>query len=232
MSTDIEILYKDKDIAVIKKPVGMPSQKDPTGDADALSGTSAILASSGECPELFLIHRLDRGVGGLLVFARNKKTAAALSALVAERKMKKEYLAVARGEVSGGEYRDYLYKDAKQGKSFVTDRMRKGVKEAVLYAEPIETGTAGSGIATLVHISLGTGRHHQIRVQLSSRKNPLIGDKKYGDSDRIAHTPSLFAAKLSFSLFGREYSFEALPDGSAYPWREFDYFKEKEDIKP
>lgn len=225
MITDIKVIYKDKNFIVINKPVGMPSQSDPTGDADALSLTSALLASSGERPELYLLHRLDRGVGGVMMFARNKKAAAEVSELIAQRKVEKEYIAVAVGNAIAGEYRDLLYKDARQGKSFVVGNQRSGVKEAVLFATVLENKKIERGDVTLLKLSLCTGRHHQIRVQTSSRGTPLLGDKKYGDSDRRTRYPSLFATRVSFVLAGRSYEFCAYPDVSAYPWCEMDSLK-------
>ena len=110
----------------------MPSQSDPSGDKDAMTLTSELLRSEGSNPSLFLIHRLDRVVGGLMVFARTKEAAALLSSAVAERDMTKEYFAVVPGSPEGGVMEDYLYKDANLGKAFVTDRKRNGVKEARL----------------------------------------------------------------------------------------------------
>ena len=222
--SDIKIIYKDKDLIAIIKPVGMPSQADPTGDADALTSTSAFLASQNEASELFLLHRLDRGVGGVLIFARNKKAAAAVSEIFAQRLAEKEYFAAVRGECEGGVYRDLLYKDAKQGKSFVVKSMRSGVREAELSADPISSAALDGKDMTLMRVSLKTGRHHQIRVQFSSRRHPLVGDKKYGDSDARTRFPALFATSLRFSLGGRDYRFDAVPDASAYPWCHFQYF--------
>ena len=221
----MNILFKDENLIAIEKPVGMPSQKDPTGDADALSETSAFLASLGEKSELFLLHRLDRGVGGVLVFARNKRSAAAVSEIIAKREMEKTYLAVVRGECEGGTYRDLLYKDAAQGKSFVARSMRKGVKEAELFAEPIEITEASGKKMSLMRVLLKTGRHHQIRVQFSSRSYPLIGDKKYGDTDVNTRAPSLFATSVSFKIGKREYAFSAKPDINSYPWCLFESLK-------
>ena len=225
MIADIKVIYKDKNLIAINKPVGMPSQSDPTGDADALSLTSALLASMEERAELYLLHRLDRGVGGVLVFARNKKTAADVSALIAERKVEKEYIAIARGCAAEGEYRDLLYKDARQGKSFVASRVRSGVKEALLYAKVLERKTIERGEVTLLKLSLFTGRHHQIRVQTSTRGTPLLGDKKYGDNDRLTRYPALFATKVAFTLGAEKYEFSASVDAGAYPWCEMDTLK-------
>ena len=166
----IEIVSKNADYIIINKPAGMPSQSDPGGDLDAMSATSSLLSDMGEREELFLIHRLDRVVGGLLVFARNKKTAAYLSTLVADRKIEKIYLAVVDGVAEGGVMKDYIYKDASIGKAFVTERARSGVKSAELEYETLATREIEGRSLSLVKIRLKTGRFHQIRAQFSSRK--------------------------------------------------------------
>ena len=218
----IDIITKTKDYVIINKPVGIPSQSDLSGDKDAMSISSEMLRAAGETDTLFLIHRLDRVVGGLIVFARNKKSAAELSRLVAEHSMTKEYFAVCEGVAEGGLMRDYIYKDASLGKAFVTDRKRSGVKEAELEYELIDSVNIESRSISLVRVRLRTGRFHQIRAQFSSRKMPLIGDKKYGSRDFNAKTPSLFATRLSFNLYGREVSAEALPNIKEYPWSLFE----------
>lgn len=218
---EIVTVYKSNDIIIVVKPVGIPSQSDPTGTPDLMTETSGSLAALGEKSELWLIHRLDRNVGGLIVFARNKKSASELSRLVAAGEIEKKYFAVSEGEVAEGEYRDYLYKDAVSGKSYPVKSARKGAKEAILFAKPL----AFEDGKTLLDITLVTGRFHQIRAQLSSRKNPLVGDKKYGSRDGIAKTPALFSYSLSFTLFGKRISATAMPQQDKYPWSLFDLKK-------
>ena len=213
----MDIIFKNKDFLVVNKPPLIPSQKDPSGDVDAMSLASEALKASGENDKLWLVHRLDRVVGGLLVFARNQKTAAELSKMVANSDLFKGYLAVVEGEASGGELFDYLYKDSMISKAYAVKTERKGAKEARLSYEPISFKEG----KTFVKIELKTGRFHQIRAQFSSRKMPLVGDKKYGSRDGKSKNPALFAYKLSFSLFGKDYSFEACPDFSTYPWNLF-----------
>ena len=224
----MEILYKDKNIVAVYKPAGIPSQPDPSGDADAMTLCSELLEKSGDKnTELYLIHRLDRVVGGILVFARTKACAADLSSIISDRRVKKEYLAVIDGEADGGILTDFLYKDARAGKAFVVDRKRAGVKEASLEYSALSKLKTDNGIKTLVKIELHTGRFHQIRAQFSARKTPLVGDKKYGSKDALAHMPSLFCIGLSFELFGKEISVSAYPDTETYPWGRF-YEKIKE----
>lgn len=215
------IVLKLRDFVVVNKPVGMPSQSDPSGDKDAMTLTAELLRENGEKHNLFLIHRLDRVVGGLMVFARSKEAAAALSAAVAERDMTKEYFAVVPGHPEGGVMEDYIYKDATLGKAFVTDRKRNGVKEARLEYSVCKTVSTEKGEISLVRVKLGTGRFHQIRCQFAARKIPLIGDKKYGSRDFLAKTPSLFASHLSFEYKGEVVDTFALPDLAKYPWSLF-----------
>ena len=221
----IEIIKKTTDYVIIYKPQGVPSQSDPTGDKDAMTECSEILRSLGEKDSLYLIHRLDRVVGGLIVFARNKQTAAVLSSLVAERLLEKEYYAVVEGTPEGGILKDYIYKDSTSGKAFVTDRKRVGVKEAELEYKTLSTADFDNRKLSLVKIRLKTGRFHQIRVQFASRKMPLIGDKKYGSKDFKAKMPSLFAAALAFDFKGKRVLANTLPRIDEYPWSLFD--KEK-----
>lgn len=218
----IEIIDKTKDYVIIYKPSGIPSQSDPSGDKDAMTFCAELLRGLGESDSLFLIHRLDRVVGGLIVFARNKKSAAALSAIVAEHRLTKEYFAVVEGIAEGGIMKDYLYKDATLGKAFVTDRKRAGVKAAELAYSTLDSVKTGDRELSLVKISLKTGRFHQIRAQFASRKMPLIGDKKYGSRDFLAKSPTLFATRLAFELDGKKVDVSRSPDLTQYPWSLFE----------
>ena len=213
----MEFVYRNKNFLVVNKPPLVPSQRDLSKDDDAMTLASSMLEALGEDGRLWLVHRLDRVVGGLLVFARNQKTAAELSRLAASGGLSKGYLAVVEGEALGGELFDYIYKDSMTGKAYVAKSERKGTKAATLSYTPIKLSDG----KTLVDIDLKTGRFHQIRVQFSSRKMPLVGDKKYGSRDVMSKHPALFAYKLAFSLFGEEYSFKRLPDLALYPWNIF-----------
>ena len=217
----MEILFKNKDIVLINKPVGVPSQSDTTGDEDAMTITSRKLESMGERSELWLVHRLDRVVGGLIVFARSRNAARELSLLVSQNLINKEYLAVTEGYGEGGVLVDYLYKDTKLGKAFVTNAPRKNVKRAELEYKPLETKRIEDRTVTLVEVKLLTGRFHQIRAQFASRKMSLLGDGKYGNKDNKASAPALFSHRLSFILNGIEYDFKKEPDTELYPWNLF-----------
>lgn len=192
----MEILYSDKDLAVCIKPVGLDSETEvPNTIRETLGG------------EVFPIHRLDKNVGGVMVYARNKKAAASLSKLVQEGKMVKEYLAYVHGcPPDAGLWEDLLWKDSAKNKVFVVKRQRSGVKKAKLEYQTLRTGEN-----SLVRIRLHTGRSHQIRVQFSSRGYPLIGDHKYGSRDERT-TPMLFSCCITFPWNGKEREFEAMPE--------------------
>ena len=214
----MQILYKSKNFVIINKPAGIPSQADLSGDEDALALTERALKEQGEAnTKLFLVHRLDRVVGGVLAFARNADAAHALSEIISSDGFVKEYFAVTEGEANGGVLTDYLYKDARLSRAFIVDKKRVGAKYAELSYEPLERNPKH----TLVKVRLSTGRFHQIRAQLASRALPLVGDKKYGSRDARAHAPALFSANIFFECLGERVFASAMPDITAYPWCEF-----------
>ena len=192
----MEILFSDKSIAVAVKPVGLDSEQEmPQALKEALGG------------EIFPLHRLDKNVGGVMVYARTKEAAARFSRLIQENKLVKEYVALVHGTPpESGDWEDLLFKDSQKNKVFVVKRERKGVKKARL-----EFRRLTEGESSLVRIRLHTGRSHQIRVQFASRGFPLVGDHKYGSRDG-ATAPMLFSCRLTFPHGGKEQTFEALPD--------------------
>lgn len=199
----IDILYEDEYLLVCLKPVGLLSQPDVSGsEENMLAALSEQLAvRDGREPYIGLVHRLDRGVGGVMVFAKRQDVAGALSAAVANRTLTKQYLAVVHGkpEERGGVWKDFLYKDAAKNKTFVVDRQRKGVKEASLAYKTLATlDSTPAGQCSLLHIQLHTGRTHQIRVQTSSRGMPLVGDGKYGARDH-GLSVGLWSYRLTFA---------------------------------
>lgn len=216
-----KIVYYDKNIVVINKDYGVSTQPDNTVGEDALSIASQRLRDLGEEGTLFPIHRLDKVVGGLLVFARNKEVAKELSSSMCDGEFSKEYIAVTEGAPLGGKMTDYLVKNSALSTAVVCTKDKCGAKFAELDYDVIETVKAEKGDKTLVKISLKTGRFHQIRAQFSSRGYALVGDKKYGSKDRRAYHPTLFAYRLSFSLFGKDYTFTENPDFDSYPWNLF-----------
>ncbi len=218
----IDIISKTSDIVIIYKPSGIPTQSDTSGDTDAMTITAGLLRSLGESDALWLVHRLDRVVSGLVVFARNKKSAAELSSLVGGKGMEKEYLAVVEGDAPGGEMSDFIFKDAAKGKAFVVASGRKGAKPASLEYISLACCDTERGRRTLVKIKLHTGRFHQIRVQFASRGLPLAGDGKYGSHDNKAKTPALFARRLGFEMLGKRTDVKIKPDTDQYPWSLFE----------
>lgn len=192
----MEILYSDENIIVCVKPVGLDSEHGvPDLLREELGG------------EIYTLHRLDLNVGGVMVYARNKESAAELSAVIQNGEMIKEYLAVVHGTPPAeGDWEDLLYKDARKNKVFVVDRMRRGVKRARL-----EYKRLSKGKTSLVRVRLHTGRSHQIRVQFASRKFPLVGDHKYGARDNET-APLLYSCKLTFPYKGETVSYESTPE--------------------
>lgn len=171
----MKILYSDEHIVVCIKPVGLLSQSDEKDNENMIS----LLSEMYGC-EIYPLHRLDKGVSGVMVYAKTKFAAAKLSRDIAEHSFKKEYLAAVHGVCDGtGDMCDLLFKDSRKNKSYVVKRMRKGVREARLSYETLKSYSEKS----LVRVHLHTGRTHQIRVQFASRKMPLLGDKKYGAAD-------------------------------------------------
>ena len=192
----MQILYSDRSLVACIKPVGLDSEGEvPAALKEALGG------------EIFPIHRLDKNVGGVMVFARTKAAAASLSKAVQEGAMVKEYVAMVHGTPpEQGDWEDFLFKDSRKNKVFVVKKERKGVKYARL-----EFHRRSAGDRSLVHIRLHTGRSHQIRVQFASRGFPLVGDHKYGSRDE-ATAPMLFSCRITLPFGGETRVFEALPE--------------------
>ena len=207
-SSPLTVLHCDADIAVCVKPAGLDSQSAMPARLRAQLG--------GEC---LCVHRLDRDVGGVMVYARSKAAAGALSKSVADGALEKTYYAVCSGrpEPDSGELRDLLFHDAGRNKTFVVSRQRKGVREAVLRYELLEALISCS----LLRIRLLTGRSHQIRVQLASRAMPLLGDAKYGSRVKGVGV-ALWSAELAFPhpVSGEKLRFFVAPPRTE-PWTLF-----------
>lgn len=179
----LKVIYEDNHIIVVEKPVNIPSQGDKTGDIDLLTLVKQYIKEKYKKPGnvyLGLIHRLDRPVGGVMVFAKTSKAAARLSNQVREKQFSKKYLTIVNGEMEEkeGTLEDYLWKDEKNNKSKVVLEGTKNSKLAILDYEVLKYDKELN--LSVLKINLHTGRHHQIRVQLSSRDHSIYGDQKYG----------------------------------------------------
>ena len=201
----VEILYQDKNMIACIKPAGMCSEETP----DMPNVVSALKELTGA--DVKPLHRLDVNVGGVMLFAKGRTAAAKLSALIADGGMKKEYHAVVHGipEEKSARLEDLLFRDSKKNKTYVVDRPRRGVKSAALEYETCETLETQFGTLSVLHITLITGRSHQIRAQFASRKHPLAGDGRYGARDGIKNI-CLICKRLSFisPFSGEKMSFE------------------------
>lgn len=226
------ILYEDAALVVLDKPAGLSSEE----------GVPAALRAHWNAPDTFVgvVHRLDTGVSGLMVYARTPAAAAALSRQVTQSQdayavqdgraegkaaapqFVKQYRAVIAGVPdaqlpAAGVLRDYLFKDSRKGRVFPVSRPRKGVREAVLEYRILAT----AGENSLAEITLHTGRTHQIRVQFSSRGMPLVGERKYAVLDDPCEI-ALWSAKIGFyhPETGEWAEFSKEPP-AVFPWTEF-----------
>ncbi len=216
-----KILYEDKHILVAVKPAGYLSE--PGGGKSFPDTLAAYLREQGKSGEIFTVHRLDKVVGGVMVFARTPKAASVLTQAIAQRTVEKEYLAVLRGVPAeeSATLTDLLFRDASKNKTYVVKRMRKGVRDASLSYRLLGTAEKEGQSLSLVQVALHTGRTHQIRVQFSSRGLPLLGDIRYGSKDKNCET-ALWSHRLRFAhpATGKEMEFSHQPP-AAYPWELF-----------
>ena len=192
----LNIIYEDNHLLVVEKPSNIPVQEDSSKDIDMLTLLKEYRKINENKPgETFigLTHRLDRPVSGIMVFAKTSKAASRLSDQIRSNSFHKTYLAVVSGTLpSEGKLEDYLIKNGKENKSYVTTK-EKGKYSALEY-QVLST----KDNMTLVEINLITGRSHQIRVQFSSRNTPLIGDSKYGKNPNNIDI-ALFAKSITFN---------------------------------
>ena len=190
----INILFEDNHLLVVEKPINIPVCEDESKDEDLLSMLKKYLKEKYNKPGnvyLGLVHRLDRPVGGVMVFAKTSKAASRLSEQVRTNKLNKTYYAVVLGKVSNHEIlKDKLLKDSKTN----TTKVDKNGKEAILEYDLVSYKDNYS----LVKINLKTGRSHQIRVQFSSRNHPLYGDQRYNKNSKVGEQIALFASSLEF----------------------------------
>lgn len=222
---NVNILYEDAHIFVVVKPAGMPSQAERSTAVDMVSYLKNLMARRDKVsnPYVAVVHRLDRPVGGVMVYAKTPGAAADLSAQVSSRGVQKAYLAVLCGTLPKpqGHLEHYLRKDGRTNTSEVVTKPADGKRAALDYTV-LDTATVTGNTYTLVDIQLETGRHHQIRVQMSAAGAPVAGDTKYGTGGGFGEM-GLFSRKLVFRhpVSKKVMEFSAVPHG-----RPFDLFAE------
>jgi len=191
----LEILYEDNHIIVVVKPFNVPTQEDSSKDIDMLTIIKDYIKEKYDKPGnvyLGLVHRLDRPAGGVMVFARTSKAASRLSDQIRKNEVKKTYLAVVHGETKLEEKLvDYISKDPNTNSSYID---KKGGKESILSYTRLKYDKEND--LSLIKVNLETGRHHQIRLQMSNISHPLYGDQRYGKQDK--KQLALFSYKLEF----------------------------------
>lgn len=226
------ILFEDDHILVVFKPAGIATQTARVGQQDMVSEIKNYLSSHTsrrEEPYLGLVHRLDQPVSGLLVFAKSKTAAAGLSHQMETGEFQKYYYAIVLGRPNSDKdiLVDYLYKDGHNNQSFVVNEDFPDAKKAALEYRCVKTLVAleENEEATLLEIKLLTGRHHQIRVQLSNADMPILGDGKYGSmksknfsTSSACRNLALCSYKLRFRhpLTGEELTFEKEPEDEIF----------------
>lgn len=221
----LDVLYEDNQIVVVIKPQNVPTQSDISGDTDMLTLVKRYVKEKYNKPgEAFvgLVHRLDRPTGGIMVFARNSKSARRLSEQFLTHEVEKVYYAVTTKVVreKSKTLINYLEKNEKENIVKVVPMLTSGAKKAELSYKELEN----NGTESLLEVRLQTGRSHQIRVQLASFGYPLYGDAKYGKNKSVASKNlGLWAGKLSFThpTTKDKMVFMVCPDMTALPWKKF-----------
>lgn len=214
-----EILYEDRDIIVCYKPAGIAVQSADIGQMDMVSELKNYLKTS----YLGLVHRLDQPVEGILLFAKNKKSASVLSRQLQKDILNKKYLAAVYGQMEKkqGVLKDYLIKDSKLRMAKIVTENEKNAKEAILFYEEKMSDKECS----LLSVTIQTGRFHQIRAQLSGQGCPVLGDRKYGNTESVKMSQklqvknvALCANEISFlhPLTGKQLQFRIRPRGEIF----------------
>lgn len=220
---NLEVIYEDNHIIVIVKPPNVLSQKDSTNDIDMLTLVKNYIKVKYNKPGnvyVGLVQRLDRPVGGLMVFAKTSKAASRMSNMIKNHQFTKKYLAVINGmlERKNGEFEDYLLKK-ENGTTIVSSNGKYCCLKYKVLEENLNMNLS------LIEVDLITGRHHQIRVQFASRNHPLYGDYRYGNSSN--KQIALWAYKLSLihPVLKKEMIFEKYPNIKDSAWKYFnEYF--------
>ena len=221
----IKVIYEDNHLLVVEKPVNVLSQGDDTNDKDMVNLLKDYIKVKYNKPGnvfIGLVHRLDRPVGGIMVFAKTSKAASRLSEQVRNKSFKKIYRAVLNGNMrkDSDTLKDYLYKNKKTNMVSVVNKNHKDAKDAELSYETIAKNEKFS----MVQVDLKTGRPHQIRVQFSSRKHPLFGDQRYGqDINKKGDQIALWSYKIEITHPTTKEKMEFICEPpNKYPWNLFE----------
>ncbi|MEB5685135.1 RluA family pseudouridine synthase [Mammaliicoccus lentus] len=220
----INVLYEDNHLLIVEKPVNIAVQEDASKDMDLLNMLKSYIKEKYNKPGdvyLGLVHRLDRPVGGVMVFARTSKAASRLSNELRKQQIYRKYKAIIRGTLPNkqGELVDYLYKDRKKNLVSVVSSKNKGGKKAILEYKVLSK----KDNLSMLEVELKTGRSHQIRVQLANQGTPLYGDQKYGEHvNKHGQQIALWASSLSVKHPTKDemITVESEPP-KEYPWAEF-----------
>lgn len=231
----IDILYEDEYMMACVKPFGMPSQGDKSNDEDMVTYLKNYLFDNSDIdeePYVAVIHRLDRPVGGVMLFAKTPEVAAKLSDQMQDGEIIKYYQAILTGELPNdfGEVVSYLAKDSKTNTTKLVKKGDKGAKKAVLNYEVLDVFETDDGVFSYVLIELITGRHHQIRAQMASLGCGIWGDTKY--NPMFSKTKKKFTQiglyssriELNHPITGEELVFKSEPEGEAFDIIELDEF--------
>ncbi len=225
----LKVIYEDNHIIVVQKPVNIPSQADKTGDRDLLTMVKQYIKEKYNKPGnvyVGLIHRLDRPVGGVMVFAKTSKAAARLSNQVREKQFQKTYFVIVNGKMEKEQdtLQDYLLKNEQKNWSRVVPEGTKNSKIAILDYQVLKYEPEID--LSVLKINLHTGRHHQIRVQLSSRNHSIYGDQKYGGR---GHGKQIALWAYSLSLYhpitNEKLTFYSIPETTG-SWKILENIKE------
>lgn len=232
----LDILYEDEYMLACVKPCKVPSQSDKSNDEDMITIVKNYLfdrADSDEEPYVAAIHRLDRPVGGVMIFAKTREAAAKLSDQMQDNKITKYYQAIITGELPDyeGELVDYISKDPKTNTARLVKKGDKGAKRAVLRYEVLDVFETSEGVLSYVLIELETGRHHQIRAQLAGHGCGIWGDTKYNPLfsrlKRRYQQIGLYSSRIELEhpFTGERLVFKHEPEGEAFEVIEMDEFE-------